>query len=63
MDAINAHNLIILARAKGSLAEIRTLTERCEDRDVARKLYADLMNIAAKLAAKHHFEKNQRKAA
>jgi hypothetical protein len=50
-----AENLVILTLAKGSTAELRSLIERCNDRETGRVLYTELRNLAHKLAVKHKF--------
>jgi hypothetical protein len=61
------HNIIILKLAKGSTAQLRLVIDQCDDRDIARTLYAELSLLKIKLAAKHNFpaERNlkERKAA
>lgn len=38
-----------------TLAELRRFAEACEDRELARKIYAGLRHISHKLAVKHRF--------
>lgn len=48
-------NLLILARAKGNTAELRVLAEKCENRDDARVIFTEILQIAKKLKDKHRF--------
>ncbi len=59
-------NLAIEATARGALAQVRHIAEHCEDRETARVIYAELRNLAHKLAKKHQFPaevREQRRAA
>lgn len=48
--------------AKGSLAEIRAWIDTYgHDRELARKIYADLRNLSHQLAVKHNFPTDKQK--
>ncbi len=59
--AIHIEAFTIDTLAKGALAQLRHLAEKCEDRETARSIYAELGNLKWKLAEKHKFPAEKEK--
>lgn len=55
MAAHPIENFTIAVLAKGTLAEMRMLIERCEDRETAQSIYREMRNLEHKLAVKYKF--------
>jgi hypothetical protein len=61
-----SHNLVIKTLAKGSMYELRSLIDECQDYDTARMIYTELKRLAHVIASKHGFPaecRDQRKQA
>ena len=57
-----AEKIVVLTLAKGNLAELRHLVEKCLDRDDARVIYMEVCQIAKKLRDRHEFGKDRERA-
>ena len=56
MDDTALENLVLSTMARGTTAELRFILENCDDREVARPIYAELRRIAYDMAKKYNFE-------
>lgn len=54
-------DLVALAISKGATAQLRTVVDQLADREAARVIYTELMQIARKLEDKYQFGKEKTK--
>ena len=55
--------IVYMTLGKGATAQLREIAEKCEDRDTARVIYAELRRIAHQMNRKHNFEIRRKEAA
>lgn len=52
---------ILLALAKGATAQLRAVIVELADRDVARVVYTEVMQVARRLEVRHGFGKEKKR--
>ena len=61
MQTKDSNDLVALAISKGATAQLRTVVDQLADREAARVIYTELMQVARKLEERFQFGKEKGK--